>query len=1525
MKNIFKYILIICGLSSVSIAQENEAPKAAKHPSTLIIHNDTLIDNYFYLRDKNSSEVLNYLYAENAFTEYKMKESIFLQKIILEELKSRIKENTNSKPIKNKNYYYFTRTEKGKEYPIQIRKKDSINSPIEEVVLDINKLAAENPYINVSGYALSYNQQFLYYGVDTKGNRVLTYYLKNINKDSVYQNEKLESVMSLIWSKCGKYVYYTKPEDKTLRQHEVYKHTLGTPVADDQLIYKENDKTFEISISNSVSHDYIFLDVGKSTSNEIWIIKDDTLKNIKPILFQARSKDKSYRLQHYEKDEFYVFHNFESINFQLDLYRLRNNKTEKIETTYKGLENELLTSYALTKDYLIVQSQDSAQSRIKIVDRKNKTEEIYNPGIPFGSISYSFEDFDYFKTDEIFINAGNYITPNFQTRYNLLTKEKKREFEDTLAVPYNANDYVTERVFVKSHDGKSIPLTLAYKKGISKNGQNPVYLTGYGSYGAPSFPNFSSTQISYLQRGFILAIAHIRGGNENGNQWYNDGKMFNKQNTFSDFISCAEYLIIENYTNNKKLAINGGSAGGLLMGAVLNQRPDLFQCAIADVPFVDVINTMLDESLPLTTFEFEEWGNPKIREQYECIKKYSPYDNVKKQNYPHLLINTGFNDSQVGYWEPTKWAAKLRELKTDSNLLLFKINMNAGHAGSSGRNNILKDIAFNMAFIMKCLGIKENYLTLKGKIYDEKNNEIPFANVYIEGTTNGTTSNADGEFSLTLKEGDQKTIVVQSLGYIKKKIKLDLNTITSEMKIVLKSENYLLNEVTIKANARDPAYAIMKEAVKRRQDNFELVKSFSADIYMKTNVRLLKVPKKLPFFLAANKSRIPDTNNLGIIYLSESVAKYFFEAPDKVKEKMIASKVAGTKTGFSWNRVEDVFVNFYKPSINMSFYSERPFISPLANGSVLSYKFKLLGTTYIDNKPVHRIQVSPRRKGDPLFNGEIYIAEGDNYQIYSTDLYVTKDAQIDFADTVHMKQEMVKVNDSIWMPLQLQLSSHIKVFGFTATDHAAASISNYVVNKSFGKKFFGYETFRIEEEANKKDTSFWSVTRPSILSNDENKYYVKGDSVIQRMESDEYKDSVVKAENKFNIGDLLLNGYTYRNRFKNSTLSIDPLVSSIGYNTVEGTTFNFNWSYYRRNREEHKHFFFRNWIHYGLDNQRWSGGIRISRRFNSLKWQTLVIDAGRNIAQFNSHQPIGSFMNAAYTLLYKKNYMKLFQNDLFKVSYSQEIANGLYGTVSASVNRKEALRNSSFYYFIEQPWHFTSNNPLNTGIYNDSLLFKPFMAAYFQLGLKWFPFSRYESYPDFKRILPSKYPEILMNYKKGIGFDGAKFNYDLIELGVGKTIELRAVGEFKFDVLGGIFFNSSNMNFTDYKHFNGNQTLFLTYPNNNDAPGLTARDPITEFHNLDYYSYSTNKMYLEAHASHNFRGFFISKVPFLRRTKFYELVGINSLILNDKIYTEVYAGLDKIIKVFRFDVGTTIQTKGPSMVFVRFGFRFSLF
>jgi oligopeptidase B len=894
----------------LGLSQNFEAPKAEKIPFSTFIHQDTLIDNYYWLRDKNSPEVINFLYANNTHANNTMKSSNLLQKVLFEELKNRRKENYDTKPNKVKNYYYYSRVSQEKEYPDLFRKKDSLQAP-EKMVLNLNKLAEEFSYFNLGIQSISQNQELLAYGIDAKGNNVSRLYIKHIDNDSIYYADTISQVLEVLWSKDNHSFYYTIPEPKTLRSYRVYRHYLGSNSKTDELIFEELDKTFQVSLGRSASKEFILLNVTKTKSTETWYWPDSNI--VKPQLFLKRKADIIYSVNHFEGNEWYIFTNFEAKNYQLMTANFGTQSSANWKSIVLPQKDVLLNDYSLTKDHMILNLTQNVTNNILVVDRKTKVVDTLQSPIVYGSARYGFEDYNYYNSKEINYSVVNCITPAATCKYNLQTKEKVITEIDTLLGKYDPNKYETKRLWAKAKDGVMVPITLYHRKGIILNGLNPTLVDAYGSYGSSSFPSFNSDDISYLDRGFVLATAHIRGGKELGEDWYENGKLMKKKNTFTDFIACSELLVKEKYTSPNKLAITGASAGGLLMGAVLNMRPDLFNCAIANVPFVDVINTMLDETIPLTTFEFQEWGNPKIKADYAYMKSDSPYDNVSVQAYPNILVTAGYNDAQVGYWEPAKWVSKLREFKTDTNLLLFKTNMDGGHGGASGKYEAMKEQAFKMAFIMQSLGVKENYLTIKGKVIDENLDPMVYASIFIEGTSQGTSSNVNGEFELQIKDVENTVLVFQTMGYIKQKVKINMNSRSSNLLVKMKSENIQLKAVVVNGNAKDPAYAIIKEAIKRRKENEQKIQSYATDVYMKSNVRLCEIPKKRPAFIP--KSQMPDSNDLGLVYLSESVAKYYNQKPDYFKEEMLASKVAGEKQGFSWNRVNDVFLIYMSPAL----------------------------------------------------------------------------------------------------------------------------------------------------------------------------------------------------------------------------------------------------------------------------------------------------------------------------------------------------------------------------------------------------------------------------------------------------------------------------------------------------------------------------------------------------------------------------------------------------------------------------------
>ena len=706
-------LLLCCGCGNLNTMKNQKAPIAKQKPKKLSIHGDERIDNYFWMRlsdqqkeaknpDQQTKDVLDYLNTENEYLKSKMKHTDSLQEKLFHEIKDRIKKDDSSVPVKKGDYLYYNRYEKTKEYPFYCRK--NIIKDKEEIMLNVPEMAKGHDYYAVTGLSVSTNQQFLIYGVDTVSRREYTLYIKDLQSEKTMSDEITNTTGRAIWANDNKTIFYTKQDSVTLRSYQVFKHVLGTSQSEDVLVYEEEDETFSCYVSKSKSEKYIFIGSTQTLSNEYRYIDAD-FPNSNFVLFQKREKNLEYNVYHYE-DYFYILTNYKAKNFRL--MKTLTSKTIKRNwlEVIPHKKDVLIEDVDIFREFLVLEERKGGLTHIKILNWENNSH-FY---IPFNDPTYSVSTINNveFDTNLLRFYYSSLTTPGSVFDFNMKTQQeillKQAEVLDN---DFNINDYVSERHHVPSRDGKEIPISLVYKKGIKKDGLNPLLLYGYGSYGYSIDPYFSSVRLSLLNRGFIFAIAHIRGGEELGREWYEDGKLLNKKNTFYDFIDCAKFLISENYTSPQHLYASGGSAGGLLMGAVINMRPDLWNGIIAGVPFVDVISTMLDESIPLTTGEFDEWGNPKNKEFYDYIKSYSPYDNVMAQKYPNLLVTTGYWDSQVQYWEPAKWVAKIREMKLDDNLLLMNCNMDVGHGGASGRFKRYREIALEYAFLLNLEKIKD--------------------------------------------------------------------------------------------------------------------------------------------------------------------------------------------------------------------------------------------------------------------------------------------------------------------------------------------------------------------------------------------------------------------------------------------------------------------------------------------------------------------------------------------------------------------------------------------------------------------------------------------------------------------------------------------------------------------------------------------------------------------------------------------------------------------------------------------------
>jgi len=676
-------------------------PIAKKVPHQTLIHGDTMIDNYYWLRDmdRKDPEIIKYLEEENAYTDEQLKSTEGLQEELFQELKGRVKQTDESVPYLMEGYYYYTRYEEGKEYPIYCRKEGSLEAE-EVILLDGNKLAEGYSYHQIGGFGISFNKELIAYAEDTLSRRVYTIKIKHIDSGE-YLEDVIEGTSgNFVWANDNKTIFYTRKEETTLRSYKIFKHTIGTDPASDQMVYHEEDPTFNVGIGKSKSKKWLMIHSSSTVSDEYRLLRADE-PNGEWKLMQPRQRDLEYGIAHYD-DQFYILTNYEATNFRLMRVNESAPQLENWEEVIAHREHVLLEDIDVFTNFLVLSEKSNAQGTLRVINWKTNEEhyiafdeEIYTAGTTVNP------DFD---SQKLRLSYQSLTTPPSIIDYDLETREREVLKEKEVLGDFDKSNYSSKRIWVTARDGAKVPVSMVFRKGTEFSDKTPLLLYGYGSYGATMDPYFSPSRLSLLDRGFAFAIAHIRGSQMMGREWYEDGKMLKKKNTFNDFIDCADYLIKENYTSPAHFYAMGGSAGGLLMGAVINMRPELWNGVIAAVPFVDVVNTMLDESIPLTTGEFDEWGNPKDEEYYWYIKSYSPYDNVEAKAYPNLLVTTGLHDSQVQYWEPAKWVAKLRDLKTDDNLLLLKTNMEFGHSGASGRFEVYKEIALEYAFLLSLEG-----------------------------------------------------------------------------------------------------------------------------------------------------------------------------------------------------------------------------------------------------------------------------------------------------------------------------------------------------------------------------------------------------------------------------------------------------------------------------------------------------------------------------------------------------------------------------------------------------------------------------------------------------------------------------------------------------------------------------------------------------------------------------------------------------------------------------------------------------
>jgi len=687
-------------------AAKISAPVANKIPFEMTIHGDTRIDNYYWMRDDERKDpaVIAHLNAENAYTDHQLAHTVQLQATLFDELKGRIQKDDDSVPTKNGSYYYSSQTRGDNEYPTYVRANDAKGAD-QEVILDVNELAQGHDYYAATGLTVSPNGNLLAYGEDTVSRRIYTILVKDLTTGELLKDKLEGTDGDVVWANDNKTFYYIKKDLQTLLGYQVYRHTLGTPQSQDELVYEETNTSYYTSLGKSKDEQEIYIWHGSTSASGVSVIDANNVK-AQPKRLIEREENLEYDIAKHG-DWYYIVTNLNAVNFQLmKVQKDKAHKKANWQTVIAARDDVKLEGIDLFANHLVYKEREMGQSRLTVRNLTSGDEQT----LGFNDSSYMIHAYGNNELDNprLRVYYASMTTPGTSYDIDLNTAEKTLLKQQAVVGDFNADNYASERLFIKARDGVDVPVSLVYRKDkFKKDGTNPLLQYAYGSYGATMDPRFSSSRLSLLDRGFVFAIAHIRGSQMLGRPWYEDGKLLNKKNTFNDFVDVTKGLVSQQYGDESKIFAMGGSAGGLLMGAVANQAPELYQGMVAAVPFVDVVTTMLDASLPLTTNEYGEWGNPNEKVYYDYMLSYSPYDQVSKQAYPNMLVTTGLHDSQVQYFEPAKWVAKLREHKTDNNKLLFKIDMEAGHGGASGRFKSLQDTAFNYAFILDLAGIKE--------------------------------------------------------------------------------------------------------------------------------------------------------------------------------------------------------------------------------------------------------------------------------------------------------------------------------------------------------------------------------------------------------------------------------------------------------------------------------------------------------------------------------------------------------------------------------------------------------------------------------------------------------------------------------------------------------------------------------------------------------------------------------------------------------------------------------------------------
>ena len=810
----------------------------------------------------------------------------------------------------------------------------------------------------------------------------------------------------------------------------------------------------------------------------------------------------------------------------------------------------------------------------------------------------------------------------------------------------------------------------------------------------------------------------------------------------------------------------------------------------------------------------------------------------------------------------------------------------------------MKKFLFSFLFVICCFDFLSAGI-VSGKITDENNQPLPFVTVYIKNTSIGTTANVDGQYNLNLESGNY-ILCFKLIGY-KSTYESIVVAGNSIINIRLQPESFNLKEIEVKANGEDPAYAIIRAAIKKRKFYQEQVDGYSCDIYIKGEQRITKKPKKIMGIEVDPEGDIDSTT--GIVYLSESVSKFNFKQKNKIKEEMISSKVSGDNKAFSYNQASDMLFNFYENSLEVAGLSERGFISPISNNAMFSYRYKLVGIFYEDGIRINKIQVIPKRKNDPVFSGILNIME-DTWRIHSLQLMLTKEAQIDFVDTLRINQIFVPINKDVWLPFSNKFTFDFGVLGIKGDGMYVSVNSNYLIDPDFPKHFFTNEIMKVNDDANKKDSSYWKESRPIPLTTEEEYDYRKRDSLYRLKNSKPYADSVDRKKNKFKFKDIFF-GYDHENTFKKQYFSITGPLEGIQFNTVQGFNLSTELSFYKfyENKKSYK---LGGDLGYGFTNKDLYGSVFAAYLYKPQKFAKFTFTFGKEYTQFNNNRPILPLINSLYTLLNEQNFMKIYLKYFINISHTSELMNGFYFSPTAEYANRISLINKSDFRLVKSKYDYTSNNPTDTSSHGYS--FEANKSLTLNLQIRYVFQQRYYTAPNVKYIMGSKYPTLIANYKKGINALGSSVNYDLITLGLEHHLNLKWLGNSTYSITAGSFINNRRMYFMDFYHFNGNQTLFSGF-------GLS------DFQLLEYYKNSTNNQFMEGHFEHNFGGFFLTKIPLVNKLKLQEIGKISILTSDGKnAYAEVSVGVQRI--GFRADFVTGFSNQKKISSGIRIGLNF---